>query len=256
MGTTAQVPRKFDIEVSRGEVAGYRHIIIIGVNPAVGKDSFEDLWDVGGNFLYPTGAETWEVFSDNVNDSSAGTGARMVVIQGLDTNYVEQSEVVTMNGTTPVITTRTDWFRITSVIVISSGSTQENEGEITIRVSGGGTIRSLIRTGQGQTFNGFFTVPAGKTLLAQFSQAVIPKNEDVSLQSRVLIDGTNTFVAGPSLPIYQNNIATHFTSLPTLPSKTDLRLTAKSTNTTVKVSQLIEGILSNGTGFGGMPTSL
>lgn len=239
-------PRLFNIEVARGKISGYKHVVIQGQNPAVGK-TFEDVWDVSGNFVYPTTGETWEVVSDDANDMLLGTGARKVVISGLDDNYDEQTEIVEMSGTTPKVTVRTDWFRITNVVVIDSGSSQENEGEITIRVSSGGATRSLIRTGLCQTFNGFYTVPAGKTLIVQLSQAVIPKNEDVTLQSRVLIFGTNTFIAGPGLPIYQNSIDLTFTSLPTIPEKTDLRLTAKSTNTTVSVQQLVEGILADGT---------
>jgi len=244
----AQVPRLFNIEVARGAITGYEHVVIVGVNPAVSK-TFEDLWDVGGNFSFPTAGETWEILSSSASDTSAGTGARTVLISGLDDSYVEQTETVTMNGTSAVTTARTDWFRIRSVIVTSCGSGQTNAGDITIRVSGGGASRSLILTGNGQTFNGFFTVPAGKTLLVQFSQVVIPKNEDVTLQSQVLIDGTNAFVSGAQLAVYQNNLSTVFTSIPTIPEKTDFRLTAKSTNTTVTVSQLVEGILANQTGM-------
>jgi len=238
------VPRLFNIEVARGEVPGYQQVIITGLNPDVGS-SFEDLWDVGGDFVFPTAAETWEILSDNVNDTSAGTGARTVLIQGLDTDYVEQQEVITMNGTSTVTTVRTDWFRITALQVISSGSNQANVGNITIQVLSGGLIRSKIRAGRGQTHNGFFTVPKDKSLLIQSTQLVIPKNEDVIARSKVLIDGTNTFITGNDLPVYQNTFTTFFTAIPTLPEKTDIVFTAKSTNTSVNVALLVEGVMAN-----------
>jgi len=242
MTVISQLPRNFDIEVARGTVPGYENIRIAGVNPSVG-DSFEDLWDAGGKFLFPTAGETWEVVSDNVNDISEGTGAKTLLITGLDDSYVEQSEVIAMNGTTPVTTTRTDWFRIRSVIVVSSGSGETNAGDITIRVSGGGDTRSLIRTGLSNTFNGFFTVPANKTLFVLNAQVLIPKNEDVVNRNRFKGFGTNTFLSGGDNPLYQNQGIAVFTSLPTLPQKTDFVVTSKSTNTSVSVSILIQGKL-------------
>lgn len=246
IGLNAQVPRKFDIEVARGAIPGYTSMQIGGNNNSVGT-TFEDVWDVGGLFVYPTSGETWEVVSDDANDTSAGTGARTVRISGLDENYVEQTESVTMNGTTPVVTTRTDWFRITSVFVVLSGSGQTNTGEIITRVSGGGTTRSLIQTGLSRTFNGFFTVPANKTLIVQQAIIRLAKNDDIILRTNFLIDGTNTFVTGGDVSIYQNQAETCFTSLPALPEKTDFRVSVKSTNDSVGVQILLEGILANGT---------
>ena len=241
-----QLPRQFDIEVARGEVTGYESSALIGQNPSVGT-SFEDIWDVGGDFVYPTSGETWEVVSDNAADTSAGTGARIVLISGLDDSFVEQTETVTMNGTTPVVTVRTDWFRINNVFVISSGSGQVNAGTIDIRISGGGTIRSRIRSGRGRTLNGFFTVPAGKTLFGEQLQVIVPKNQDIIMQCRTLIFGTNTFVLGAPLPLYQNNTITTFKALPTLPEKTDLRFTASSKNETSSVQIFVESKIVKGT---------
>jgi len=243
---TAQVPRKFDIEVARKSIPGYEAIQIAGNNPSVGT-SFEDTWDPGGTFVYPTSEETWEIFSDNANDTSGGTGARSVLINGLDDSYIEQTEVITMNGISIVTTTRTDWFRITSVLVISSGSSQTNEGNITLRVSGGGSIRSLIQTNLSRTFNGFFTVPSNKTLIVQQQIIRIPKNEDITLRNNFLIDGTNTFINGGDIYIYQDQSTSLFTSLPAFTEKTDFRVLVKSTNLSVNINFLVEGILTNGT---------
>jgi len=161
-----------------------------------------------------------------------------------------------MNGTSTVTTTRTDWFRITSVIVTSSGSGQTNAGNITIRVSGGGSTRSLIQTGLARTFNGFYTVPAGKTLVVQQAIVRLAKNEDVILRTNFLIDGTNTFITGGDVPIYQNQATSVFTALPALPEKTDFKITVKSTNDSVGINLLIEGILANGTGTANSLTSM
>jgi len=246
----AQQPRDFDIEVARGTIPGYRNIGITGVNPIVGS-VFADVWDVGGNFVFPTAGETWEVVSDSASDTLLGTGARKVIISGLDDSFVEQTEVVEMNGTTPVVTVRTDWFRIRAVLTIDSGSTQTNEGTIDIRVSGGGDPRSRIRLdveglGLSNTFNAFFTVPLGKTLFIKSAQVLIPKNEDVIIRNKFKAFGSNTFLTGGDAPVYQNTAVSDFTTVAVLPEKTDLVSTVKSTNTAVSVAILLQGKLVDG----------
>lgn len=242
---TSQVPRLFLLEVARGAVPGYVPSGFLGINPSVGS-TFETAWDEGGNFVYPTAGETWEVVSDDVNDTnSSGTGARQVIISGLDDQYVEQTEIVELDGTTPVVTARTDWFRIYSVIVIFSGSSTWNEGTITLRVSGGGLVRSKMLPTMARTFNGFFTVPVGKTLFILDAQIFIPKNEDVTARNRIRIFGTDTFIAGGDAEVYQNNARVEFSAIPTMPEKTDLESTMKSTNTSVKVAISVQAILAN-----------
>jgi hypothetical protein len=248
----AQVPRLFLLEVARGAVPGYTSTGFLGSNPSVGS-TFETVWDNGGNFTYPTSGETWEVVSDNTNDTSAGTGARTVLIRGLDDNYLEVNEAVSLDGTTPVVTTRTDWFRIYSVLVISSGSSQNNEGDVTVQVSGGGLIRSKIIATFSTTFNGLFTVPAGQTFFILSAQIFVPKNEDVTVRNKFLVFGTNTFVSGGDTDIYQSDAKAQFNSIPTFPEKTDIESRVKSSNTSVQVSLNVEGILANGTGLSLMP---
>lgn len=243
------LPRDFDLEVSRGVVAGYDPVAVVGINPAVGSTAFETMWDPGGKYVPPTSGETWELLSDNANDTILGTGLRRAVISGMDTTYNRQVEIVETNGTTPVITTRTDWFRIFAVVGISSGSSKKNEGNITLRVSGGGLIRSLMRIGQSTTFNGLFTVPSGKTLFIQQALLLIPKNEDVIVRNELEAFGTNTTVSGGDVSVYQNSAVTHFRALPTFPEKTDIEVTCKSTNTSVGVSFIFQGKLSTGTGL-------
>ena len=115
----------------------------------------EDLWDIGGLYTgFPPGTQTPEKFSivsDSANDTAAGSGARTVRIFGLDSDWNELDETVTMNGTTPVLTTNT-YRRFIRAQVISSGgsvaNTNFNAGNIT------GTYETT-------TANVFFRMPAG-----------------------------------------------------------------------------------------------
>ena len=64
----------------------------------------EEIWNGGGLRYYPSTAAALNVVSTNANDTAAGTGARTVRVTGLDANWNEISEIVTLNGLTPVQT--------------------------------------------------------------------------------------------------------------------------------------------------------
>jgi len=121
----------FLVEVARGKVPGVNSLRIHSSNPRVGNSAFEDVWDKGGNFVYATAAETLELLSSDASDTLLGTGARTVVIRGLDSGFVEQCEIVSLNGTTPVTLTKT-YLRTRILIVATVGSIGSNVGTITL----------------------------------------------------------------------------------------------------------------------------
>lgn len=139
----------------------YRRMAALG-NTAVSAAN-TDIWP--GGILYPfkTTATQMEVVGTNVEDSSAGTGARTIILNGLDSNHVEVSEIITLNGLTPVPTVNT-FIAINSGAVLTSGSAHGNVGDIQIRDIGGGTVRNIIDAVYGTMRQSVFTVPAGHTL--------------------------------------------------------------------------------------------
>ncbi len=70
------------------------------------------------------------VNSTSASDTSAGTGARTVTINYLDTSFVAHSETVTLNGTTAVNTVGTNIAFIENIVVASVGSGGGNVGTI------------------------------------------------------------------------------------------------------------------------------
>lgn len=70
---------------------------------------------------------------------------------------------MTLNGLTPVAIP-TSLFRINSALIMSAGTGKTNAGNISVRDSGGGTVRGIIPTGYGITRQAVYTVPAGNTL--------------------------------------------------------------------------------------------
>jgi hypothetical protein len=105
------------------------------------------------------------VNSTNANDTAAGTGARSVTINYLDTNFVLKSTTVTMNGTTPVATGVADIAFIESIVVASVGSVGGNVGTIQVWTNnnGTGTVWGSIAASDNQTYWAHHYVPAGVT---------------------------------------------------------------------------------------------
>jgi hypothetical protein len=120
---------KQDDNFSLGKVTDISIIgIVNGVNSA---DPPVDIWTDGGIYVFLTAAETLKVFSSSTNDTSAGTGARTLIILGLDANFDTITEFVTLNGTTAVNTSQS-FMRVNGVLCLSAGSGGENEGTISV----------------------------------------------------------------------------------------------------------------------------
>lgn len=233
----------FLIEVGKGNVSGHSLENIFGRNPSVGTLE-EDVWDAGAVLIYPTSGEQWEVVSSSSNDDLADTGATKVSIRYLDDLFIEQTETVDMNGQIPVLMSATNIYRFIGARVIETGSSKENEGNITVRVAGSGNTRGQINAGENEALDGHFTIPAGKTgyLIAWYCEA--EKGEDLNMRIR-RTDGENgIFRTIGTLSVYQNNIVAPFNG-PSDPisEKSDILIKAISSNIDVSASVIMQILL-------------
>lgn len=176
----------FDTAAGLGMIPGVRRVTALGNNPDIDQGTIpEDVWSVGGLYPWMTVSTALEIISTSVNDTAAGTGARTVLIQGLDANYLEVNQTVTLNGTTAVAIP-TSLLRVNSALIMSAGSTGINAGDINIRRVTGGTIQCQIPVGYGISRMAIFTVPAGNTLsvhsilFAQTKTGGVERNVTVS----------------------------------------------------------------------------
>ena len=153
--------------IARGKINKASSIHKFGRNPNVGGAP-ETIWEQGGIYTYLTVASTVYVSGADAQDSASGTGARTVTVQGLDANYNEIQETLTVDG---AVSTKS-FLRVYRAFVASAGSLQTNKGDVLVSTgaSGGGTVLAKIATigtgtvyGQGQTNLALYTIPAGKT---------------------------------------------------------------------------------------------
>jgi hypothetical protein len=156
----------FHIQVSRGQITMHSPVIVFGYNPDVDTTE-ESIWPNGGTVPHPTAASVLKVSSSSADDASAGTGARTVMLVGIDGDYNEKSESVILNGQTAVNTTNS-YLYVNQLYVISVGSGGVNAGNINV---GTGTVTSgvpavlydMIAIGFNNRTTGHYCVPAGYT---------------------------------------------------------------------------------------------
>jgi hypothetical protein len=171
MGVYSSVTRQgqfepFGLQVSRGQIQGHSTVIVFGYNPDV-DTSEETIWPDGGLIPHPTVASVLKISSSDANDTSAGTGAQTVYIEGVDGNFNVVSETVELNGQTAVNTTNL-YLYVNSFYVATVGSGGANAGNIN---AGTGTVTSgvpavlydIIAIGYNQRTTGHYCVPAGFT---------------------------------------------------------------------------------------------
>jgi len=157
----------FRAKVAAGEVPGVSRFDKFGAG-SIGTS----LVPISGASTYktPTSATALEFISTSTNDGVGGSGAREISVIGLDANFLEITQTLTTNGTTPVPLT-TDLTRLYRWGVVESGS-YANEtvgshvGDMSIQEVGSGPIWDTIQSTpfpSGRSHIGAYSIPTGKT---------------------------------------------------------------------------------------------
>lgn len=158
-----------NLDIASGRRQGYELFEKFGENQNVSNAGNEDIWD--GSTLYtgfPTTAETVQAVCSSPSDALGGVGAEILTLRGLDENFLEVTENLTLNGGTSANTTTT-FIRLDRAFVIQSANganTAFNVGTITIRQSTTTSVIFCVMPALvNQTRIACYTVPADKTLL-------------------------------------------------------------------------------------------
>jgi hypothetical protein len=222
----------FTLQVARGQVPGHRNVTVFGYNPDV--DTTEaTVWPHSGLIAHPAAAIQMKVSSTNAADTSAGTGARTVLIQGLDADYNEISEVVALNGQTAV-TTANSYLRINYASVATAGSGLSAAGDIyigdgTVTAGVPATVYDIIKFNYNNTLTGHYTVPAGHT--AYLMQGLFSAGQaigDTQIQGRLLASGIDGIRRTAAITTLNNGVADYQFEYPlAIPEKTDIEATGR-----------------------------
>ena len=127
----------FELQVSRGQVPGHYRVHKFGFNALINEIE-ETIWDVGALYAYPSAAAKMTATStEGADDEDV-----QVTIQGLDSDYNQISETVTLNGSG---TQETNSFFLRVFRAFIEGS-QEPSG--TINITSTGTTYARITLGE------------------------------------------------------------------------------------------------------------
>lgn len=233
----------FSIEVGLGNIDGFSTAAVVMRNPAADNTGFFDVWSGGGNMILPIVAETWTIESDSVLDVNlTGTGAWTVIVQSLDINYnIQTPQIPELDGTNPIDLTgthyRTHQLAVTSgMLVISAGSTRQNQGTITIKDKASGEIRMQILPLVGKSEDGHIAVPAGITLFGLTVVNPWAKDESGQITNNVTPSTPDAATIQTGIfPAYQNDLTIVFQAKFKSSEKTDRVFKAKPTNPNAEV---------------------
>ena len=231
------------INIAAGNVRKVSHINKFGYNDAVGT-SWEPIRVGSELIVYPTTAATVSVVSANAGDTAAGTGARTVEIQGLDQDYNKTIENITLNGTTPVNTTKT-FIRIFRIRVMTAGSNGAPEGNLTASIGGNVQI-TLDNTYDNQSLYAAYTIPANHDGYLLRVQATTTKDNKVAMVAIKTKSpkADSVWQIKQVLELYRNEVTVDFPVPLKFTEKTDIELRAKNLDAgTVSVGGTFDLIL-------------
>jgi hypothetical protein len=194
---------------SRVSVTGYSNDIALSYT------------DVGGVFDYNTAGAMLSCVSTSAQDSITGTGIRILYLEGLDTDYNEITEVVVLNGTTPVNTTQT-FLRLKRIRLIQTGSGKVAAGTITL--TGDGFTWAEITQGDYIPLLGRYTVPAGHTLVLTNTSFAAGSAGDFEI---MLMLRSPSLAEQTASHLLASNNSAAYNTMASIPEKTDLWFKAK-----------------------------
>ena len=205
--------------------------------------SWEDVWTRGGLYTWPVASDNVEFISDSALDAQNGAGARTIILEGLDDDWVFQTETLNTHatdGTAGRITSALTYRRMNMAYVGDAGAygvglTGGNVGNITIDwATGNVACAEILAPGgmpMGQSQVGRYTVPAGcEAYIHSFFVNVdsgANKTADVVLFQRQNADDVTTPFTSRRIILYLDglsgfNPASFGEPFGPFPAKTDL----------------------------------
>ena len=131
-------------------------------------DTNEDIWDGTGAYPFPAAKVAMTISSSSTDDvATTGTGAWTVTVIGLDEDWNEVTQTVSMNGQSGV-SIPTALIRVFRAFVATSGTGGINAGDIwvgfsTITAGVPATKYAGILATVGQTLMSIYSIPATAT---------------------------------------------------------------------------------------------
>ena len=149
----------WETSVALGKSAGNEVRNIFGYNAAIG-DTFIPAWELAAAYPWPTAAATMTL---RWNTADAGY---TILIKGLDANYDEIQENITLTASPVTQTTQNQYYRINDMVTIATpgGAYGDPANNISLTNAGNTETYARIRGGDGKNQASIYTVPRGYKL--------------------------------------------------------------------------------------------
>lgn len=222
----------FELQVARNLIKGHTQVNIFGYQASV-STTFIPIWEDATVYTYPPAATTMQI----VSDSAADVGIQ-IRIMGLNALYDPITEVVTLNGTTPLSTVGS-YLRINSLITVSGNAA----GNITL--SAAGVTYGKILAGVGRSQMSLFSVPAGYSFY--LNRVDMFSNLSGGSVNHCIYQVRSRFPDGTNLRVLQAPFVERYEAVRIIPfqylEKTDVQWQVASSQQLAEVGAIIEGVL-------------
>ncbi len=148
-----------NLRIPRGDFYDMSSINKFGANAEITKDTYEDIWDGGGEYPFPTTAVITKI--SQTTDQAAMRG-ETIEVQGLDANWDLIVQTIDLDGsnTTTAVTLTTPLIRVFRLkvladVVIDATVRCHNTAE--------DVDYAIMGIGNNQTLMAIYTVPRGYT---------------------------------------------------------------------------------------------
>ena len=144
---------EFKLDVARGKARGASVRNIFGQNDAQTTD-FRAVWELSNttDYVFPSTAQIMRVASDSASDAGV-----QILIKGLDADYLEISDVVTLTANT--VDTTKQFLRINDVVTVGTQNLLTTS-TLTVQDTAQTTVFAQIDNGHGRNQAAIYTVPA------------------------------------------------------------------------------------------------
>ena len=228
----------YHLNVSRGLTKHASSLFKFGYSANVGSTVTETVWDGGTAYTYPAVSNTVVVTSDG----GASDSGLQILVSGLDANYAELEETVTLSalGTANTGNTFSRVFRS-----YNAGSTEMNSvTDYMVLQMSGSTVAQFSGEDE-QTLMAVYTVPAGKTLYikrAMVSSGTENGNRFIRASLVARRDG-GVFRTAAKFSLKYSSFDGVFEYPLAFPAKTDIEVRAITSSSTAEVAASFEGVL-------------
>lgn len=234
----------FDLQVARGQIPGHSLLNVFGYQVAVTTAGPYPVWEVVGDYVYPSTATTMLLYSSSASDTNCA-----VLITGLDAQYNQISETLVLTNGTTGVTTVKSYLRINGMVALDLTHPLP-VGTIILGNSGKTAVYSQINAGIYKSQAAIYTVPSGYTFY--LARAEIYSNEPGGGSNycnyRVYL---NNNVTGQKFYVLQSPFMSRYEARRVIPfpytEKTDLQWQVATGTATSPVGVNIEGYLIKNT---------